>query len=157
MFYKFILFILISFLSKNSFAQHLTFPIYFNINAMENLHQIDSLKKIYNDEGFMLVKEASVLMYNNYETTVFLPLREGNLYKFIFIGDLTSKYYQLKLYDFEQKKSVIINQKIKDEEKNILQFYFVPKFTEFYTLKSLQINKLTKTPSAFFLLFRKVN
>ena len=138
-------------------AQHLKFPLYFNINTLQNLYQIDSLKKILVEEqGFIMVKESPVQMINNYESTIFLPLRQDNWYKFVFIGDLSSKSFQQRLFDFNEKKVITLNQKIKDTEANILQFDYIPQFSEFHALKSLQINKTKKKLTGYFLLFRKI-
>ena len=145
------------FFGKISFAQKIILPLYFEIAAMESFYKIDSIKKLYSDGGFILVKEASVYMPNNYETTIFLPLREGTWYKFIFVGDKTSKTLQQRLYDFSEKKVIILNQKPNiDDEGNVVQFDYIPKFTEFHSLKSLQINKRKKNIGGYFLLFKKV-
>ena len=147
------LFVLISFSTK---AQFIKPPVYFDLNGMENLYQIDSLKNIILADGFILVRESAVQMINNYESTIFLPLRENNWYKFVFVGDLTSKTFQQRLYDFSEKKLIALTQKLKDAERNIIQFDYVSRFSEFHALKSMQINKTHKLVSGYFLLFRKV-
>lgn len=154
---KFILFILIFFIaSLQTKAQFIKLPVYFDLNAMQNLYQIDSLKNLFTNDGFLLVKESAVQMFNNYESTIFLPLKQNQWYKFIFVGDLTSKSFQQRLYDFDEKKVITINQKIKDVEANIVQFDYIPKFAEFHALRSLQINKNKKLLNGYFLLFRKI-
>ena len=50
-------------------------------------HQVDSLKKFYSDEGFVLLKEASITMESEFEMPVIVPLTQGSLYQFVFIGD----------------------------------------------------------------------
>lgn len=157
MMFKICFFCFVLFVCKINFAQKIIIPVYFEIDAMESLYKIDSIKKTYNDEGFLLVKEASVVMTNNYESTIFLPLREGTWYKFVFVGDNSSKSLQQKLYDFSEKKIIALNQKPKvDLEENIMQFDYIPKFTEFHSLRSLQINKRKKNIGAYFLLFKKM-
>ena len=145
-------------MSKIAFTQKIIFPLHFEIDAMESLYKIDSIKNVYKEAGFLLVKEASVMMTNNYESTIFLPLREGQWYKFIFVGDNTSRSLQQRLYDFSEKKLIALNQKPGiDTEGNIVQFDYIPKFTEFHALRSLQINKRRKNIGGYFLLFKKVN
>ena len=140
-----------------SHAQCFKLPFYFRISNMENLYQIDSLKKIFlQDQKFILVRESAVEMRNNYESTIFLPLKQGTWYKFVFVGDLSSKSFQQRLYDFNEKKIITLNQKIKDTEANIIQFDYIPQFTEFHSLRSLQINKTKKKLSGYFLLFKKL-
>lgn len=138
-------------------AQRVKLPIYFGIDAMQNLYQIDSIKNLFAEQGFMLVRESAVQMINNYESIIFLPLKQNQWYKFVFVGDLSSKSFQQRLYDFEEKKLLTINQKIKDTEANIIQFDYIPKFAEFHALKSLQINKTKKYVNGYFLLFRKTS
>jgi hypothetical protein len=138
-------------------AQSIRLPVYFDISAMENLYQIDSLKNLFAEQGFLLVRESAVQMINNYESTIFFPLKQKQWYKFVFIGDISSRSFQQRLYDFEEKKVITINQKIKDAEANIVQFDYIPKFAEFHALRSLQINKTKKKVNGYFLLFRKIN
>ncbi len=137
-------------------AQIIKPPVYFDLGAMQNLYQIDSLKILFAEQGFLLVKESSVQMFTNYESSIFVPLKESQWYKFVFVGDISSKSFQQRLYDFEEKKVITINQKIFDAEANILQFDYIPKFGEFHALKSTQINKTKKNVNGYFLLFRKI-
>jgi hypothetical protein len=137
-------------------AQRINLPVYFDIDAMQNLYQIDSIKTLFAEQGFSMVKESAVQMINNYESEIFLPLKQNQWYKFVFVGDLSSKSFQQRLYDFGEKKVIIINQKIKDAEANIIQFDYIPMFAEFHALKSLQINKTKKLVKGYFLLFRKI-
>ncbi|TMI94387.1 MAG: hypothetical protein E6H08_09005 [Bacteroidetes bacterium] len=58
-------------------------------------HQVDSLKKIYVDDGFVLLKEASITMESEFELPVIVPLTQGSLYQFVFIGDYTSRLYEV--------------------------------------------------------------
>jgi hypothetical protein len=141
---------------SNANAQRIKLPIYFDITAMQNLYQIDSLKTLFTEQGFILVRESAVQMYSNYESSIFLPLKETQWYKFVFVGDLSSKSFQQRLYDFEEKKVITINQKIKDAEANIVLFDYIPKFAEFHALRSVQINKTKKNVNGYFLLFRKI-
>lgn len=149
-----LLFLFYSFVCK---AQFTKLPVYFDIGTMENLYQIDSLKKLFVEgQNFVMVKESAVQMTNNYESTIFLPLKQGHWYKFVFVGDLSSKSFQQRLFDFNEKKMITLNQKIKDTEGNIILFDYIPQFTEFHALRSLQINKTKKKLNGYFLLFRKI-
>ena len=49
-------------------------------------HQVDSLKKLYTDDGFLLLKEASITMESEFEMPVIIPLTQGSRYQFIFIN-----------------------------------------------------------------------
>ena len=54
------------------------------------LQSIDSLKKLYSSEGYIVLREASITMESEYEMPVVLPMQAGTVYQFIFIGDPTS-------------------------------------------------------------------
>ena len=70
-------------------------------------HEVDSLKLLYNKDGFVLLKEASVAMESEYELPVIVPLAEGGWYQFVFVGDYTSKLYEVRMYDWSEKWSCI--------------------------------------------------
>jgi hypothetical protein len=150
---------IVCFFSFNScFAQPLAFPNYVKIENVENYFQIDSLKNLYRKSGFALVKESMLDMYNNYESAIIMPLKEGTWYRAVFIGSKSSKVYQVRLFDYEDKKVITANQKPKDEEGNIVSFDYIPKFTEFHAMRILQINKVFKKPFGYILLFKmKIN
>ncbi|MGB8191407.1 MAG: hypothetical protein WCF67_05780, partial [Chitinophagaceae bacterium] len=57
-------------------------------------HQIDSLKSLFANNGFALVREASMTMESEYEMPIILQLAQGSLYHFVFIGEPTSKLYE---------------------------------------------------------------
>ena len=72
--------------------------------------QVDSLKKEYGGQGFSLLKEASISMESEFEMPVIVPLTEGSWYQFVFIGDISSKLYEVRMYDW-QERMVIFRQK----------------------------------------------
>src|SRR5688500_13168574 len=67
------------------------------------LRQADSLKEMYGKMGFDVLKEASITMESEYEMPVIVPLQERSLYQIIFIGDMTSKLYEMRIYDYDEK------------------------------------------------------
>jgi hypothetical protein len=72
--------------------------------------QVDSLKNFYGKDGFILLKEASITMESEYEMPVIVPLTQGSVYQFIFIGDYTSKLYEVRMFDWDEKQ-VVFQQK----------------------------------------------
>ena len=68
--------------------------------------QIDSLKTLFAAQGYEMVREASVKMESEYELPIVLPLTQGAWYQFIFIGDPTSKLYEVRMYDWNEKQVV---------------------------------------------------
>ena len=70
------------------------------------MHEVDSLKNFYSNNGFSLLREATITMQSEYELPVILPLNEGNWYQFIFIGDYSSQLYEVRMYDWDEKMVV---------------------------------------------------
>ncbi|HSN08072.1 MAG TPA: hypothetical protein VLS85_03485, partial [Hanamia sp.] len=68
--------------------------------------QADSIKKEMAAQGFIVVREASMTMESGYEMPVIVPLTQGTWYNFAFIGDLSSKLYELRMYDYNEKQVV---------------------------------------------------
>ena len=46
--------------------------------------QVDSLKGLYGDQGYVLLKEASISMESEFEMPVIVPLTQGSWYQFVF-------------------------------------------------------------------------
>lgn len=107
-------------------------------------HQVDSLKELYGKDGFVLLKEASMAMESEYEMPVIVPLNEGSLYKFVFIGEYTSRLYEVRMYDWSEKQVIFQQKKWGDVDGNIISYLYQPKFSEFHMMKPVQINKQKK-------------
>jgi len=121
-------------------------------------HQADSLKNLYSRDGFLLLKEASIQMESAYEMPVVVPLNEGSWYQFVFIGDYTSKLYEVRMFDWDEKQVVYQKKLWGDIDGNIITYSYVPKFSEFHMMKPDQINKdKKKTLCGYVMLFKKTN
>jgi len=118
--------------------------------------QVDSLKNSYSQDGFMLLKEASVAMQSEYELPVIVPLTEGSWYQFVFIGDYTSKLYEVRMYDWDEKMVVYQKKQWGDVDGNIISYSYIPKFSEYHMMKPVQVNKQKKTNlCGYVMLFKK--
>jgi hypothetical protein len=106
--------------------------------------QVDSLKQLLAKSNFEVVKEASITMESEYEMPVIVPLQQGSLYQFIFIGDITSKLYEVRMYDYDEKMVVYQKKMWGDVDGNIISFNYIPRFSEFHMIKPVQINKKKK-------------
>src|SRR5688572_6849255 len=62
--------------------------------------QADSLKLMYGKMGYDVLKEASIMMESEYEMPVIVPLQERSMYQIIFIGDMSSRLYEMRIYDY---------------------------------------------------------
>lgn len=119
--------------------------------------QSDSIKTAMASQGFILVREASMTMESGYEMPVIVPLTEGTWYHFAFIGDLTSKLYELRMYDFNEKQVVYQKHYGDGMESNIISFSYIPKFTEYHMIKPVQVNKKKKDDiCGYIMMFKKV-
>ena len=120
-------------------------------------HQADSLKKLYSDDGFVLLKEASITMESEFELPVIVPLTQGSLYQFVFIGDYTSRLYEVRMFDWNEKQVVFKQNKWGDVDGNIISDDYQPQFSEFHMMKPVQVNKQKKKNlCGYVMMFKKV-
>lgn len=106
--------------------------------------EADSLKASLFRQGFIVVREATMMMESEYEMPVIVPLTQGSWYQFVFIGDLSSKLYEVRMYDYNEKQVVYIKHYGQDKMANIISYSYIPKFTEYHMIKPVQVNKLKK-------------
>lgn len=106
--------------------------------------QVDSLKGIYSKDGFSIVREASITMESEYEMPVVMPLQQGSWYQFVFIGDITSKLYEVRLYDWNEQEVVYQQKRWGDVDGNIIAYSYIPKSSEYHMMKPVQVNKKKK-------------
>jgi len=118
--------------------------------------QADSLKTLYGKDGFSLLKEASISMESEFEMPVIVPLTQGSWYQFVFIGDYTSKLYEVRMYDWDEKQVVFQQKRWGDVDGNIISYSYIPKFSEFHMMKPVQVNKnKKKNLCGYVMLFKK--
>ena len=120
------------------------------------LRQADSLKQLYAKDGFAVLKEASITMESEYEMPVIVPLQQGSWYQFVFIGDYTSKLYEVRMFDWNEKQVVYQKKMWGDVDGNIISYSYIPKFSEFHMMKPVQVNKKKKKDlCGYVMLFQK--
>jgi hypothetical protein len=142
-------------LGLEGFAQ----PMATNKAAFDNpaiMVQVDSLKKEFANQGFVLARESGMAMESEYEIPVILPLKEGTWYRIIFIGDITSKLYEVRMFDWQEKQVVYQKKMWGDVDGNIINYDYIPKFTEYHMVKPVQINKKKKQVGGYFMIFKKI-
>ena len=129
--------------------------VQFSVKGQDVIHQVscsdstlkkeaDSLKASFIKQGFIVVREATMMMESEYEMPVIVPLTQGSWYQFIFIGDLSSKVYEVRMYDFNEKQVVYVKHYGDDKSGNIISYSYIPKFTEYHMIKPVQVNKVKK-------------
>jgi hypothetical protein len=128
-------------------------------NCDGNLYQeeVDSLKKYYAGEGYTVLREASMTMESEYEMPIVLPMTQGVWYQFIFIGDPTSRLYEVRMYDYTEKQVVYKKNMWGDVDGNIISFNYVPQASEYHMIKPVQVNKNKKKMCGYVMLLKKTS
>src|SRR5574337_204944 len=116
------------------------------------LKQADSLKTLFSKQGYNVLREASISMESEYEMPVVVQLQERALYQVVFIGDITSKLYEVRMYDWDEKMVVYQKKMWGDVDGNIISYAYQPKFTEFHMIKQIQVNKKKKKLCGYIML-----
>lgn len=120
--------------------------------------QVDSLKHVYTNDGFILLKEASIKMESEYEMPVIVPLTQGSWYQFVFIGEYSSRLYEVRMFDWNERQVIFQQKKWGDVDGNIISYSYIPKFSEFHMMKPVQVNKQKKKNlCGYVMLFKKTN
>ena len=118
--------------------------------------QADSVKQTMGKDGFVVVREASMAMESEYEMAVLVPLTEGSYYQFVFIGDVTSRLYEVRMYDSDEKQVVYQKKLWGDVDGNVISFSYIPKFSEFYAIRPVQVNKKKIELCGYVMLLKKM-
>ncbi|HET9431967.1 MAG TPA: hypothetical protein VFO70_12360 [Chitinophagaceae bacterium] len=118
--------------------------------------QADSLKLLYSNDGFVLLKEASITMESEFEMPVIVPLTQGSWYQFVFIGDYSSRLYEVRMFDWNERQVIYQQKRWGDIDGNIISYSYIPKFSEYHMMKPVQVNKQKKKNlCGYVMLFKK--
>jgi len=119
--------------------------------------QADSLKAIYTKDGFELMREASMSMESGYEMPVIMPLQQGTWYQFVFIGEMASRLYEVRMFDNNEKQVIYQKKLWGDIDGNVISFSYIPQFSEFHMMRPVQENKKQKKGlCGYVMMFRKI-
>lgn len=150
-----LIFILISSIHI-SFAQNVIRQVPCNNEAITK--QADSIKLSMEAQGFVVVKEASMTMESAFEMPVIVPLTGGSWYQFVFIGDISSKLYEVRMFDWNERQVVYQKKMWGEIDGNIISYHYIPKFSEYHMIKPVQVNKNKKKElCGYVMLLKKVN
>lgn len=119
-------------------------------------HQVDSVKEDFSRKGYIVVKEASMTMESQYKMPIIVPLTEGTWYQFVFIGDISSRLYEVRMYDWNERQVVYKKNQWGDVDGNIISYLYIPQASEFHLIKPLQINKKKKQMCGYVMLLKRV-
>jgi hypothetical protein len=118
-------------------------------------HAVDSIKKASADQGYVLLRETSIQMESEYEMPVVLPMQAGTQYQFVFIGDPSSKLYEVRMFDFNERQVVYKRHQWGDVDGSIISYTYVPQFSEYHMIKPVQVNKKKKNLCGYVMLLKK--
>lgn len=121
------------------------------------LYQANKIKLDLSRQGFMVVKEASMTMESENEIPVIIPLTQGTGYQFIFIGDITSKQYEVRMFDWNEKQVAYQKKQGSELDGNVISYYYTPLISEYHMMKPIQVNmNKTKKLCGYVMLLKKV-
>ncbi len=120
------------------------------------LQQADSIKKELAKQGFAVLKESSMTMESEFEMPVIVPLTEGSWYHFVFIGDVSSKLYEVRMFDWEERQVVYQKKMWGDVDGNIISYSYIPPASQYYMMKPVQVNKKKKSLCGYVMLLKKL-
>jgi hypothetical protein len=119
--------------------------------------QVDSMKILLEKQGFAILREASIAMESQFEMPVIVPLSQGTLYHFVFIGDISSSLYEVRMFDYDEKQVFYERKRWGDVEGNVISYSYMPKFSEYHMIKPVQVNKNKKKDlCGYVMLLKKV-
>ncbi|MBS1946353.1 MAG: hypothetical protein JST47_01165 [Bacteroidetes bacterium] len=151
---KIVLALLCIVLTHNLSAQEVIKQESCDISQMRS--EIDSLKNLFNSKGYIVLREASMAMQSEYEMPIVVPMNQGSLYQFVFIGDPTSKLYEVRMYDYNEKQVVYKKNMWGNVDGNIISYAYIPQFSEYHMIKPVQVNSKKKKLCGYVLLLKKV-
>ncbi|MEN9570905.1 MAG: hypothetical protein RL172_2136 [Bacteroidota bacterium] len=120
------------------------------------IQQADSVKQDMGKQGYVVVKEAFVNMESEYEIPVIVPLTQGSWYQFVFIGDISSRLYEVRMFDWDERQVIYQKKEWGEVDGNVISYSYIPKFSEYHMIKPLQVNKKKKQLCGYVILLKKV-
>jgi hypothetical protein len=148
------LFSVFTMFSINVFSQKIVKNVDFDNPSI--MLQVDSLKLAFLQQGFTLLKESAIAMESQYEIPIIAALTEGTWYRIIFIGDISSKLYEVRMFDWNEKQVVYQKKMWGDVDGNIINYDYIPRFSEYHMIKPVQVNKTKKNVGGYMMLFKKI-
>ena len=62
----------------------------------------------------------------------------------MFIGEITSKLYEVRMYDWNERQVVYQKKMWGDVDGSVISFSYIPPFSEYNMIKPVQVNKKKK-------------
>jgi hypothetical protein len=122
-------------------------------NSKHILQQVDSLKKVFEQNGFKIIQESSVNMESEHELPVIVPMKMGTPYQVVFIGDAQSQSYEVKMFDFNEKQ--VFHSRSNNGSTNIISYAYTPQMSEYHLISTSQTNSERKKNLCGYILLLK--
>lgn len=116
---------------------------------------IDSIRQLYAQQGYTVLREAAMQMESEYEMPIVLPMTQGAWYQFVFIGDPSSRLYEVRMFDYNERQVVYKRHQWGDVDGNIISYSYIPQFSEYHIIKPVQVNKKKKKLCGYVMLLRR--
>ena len=107
-------------------------------------HEADSVKQQLFKNGFVILQESSVTMESAYEMPIIVPLAAGDWYQFVFIGDISSRLFEVRMFDWDERQVAYEKQNQSDINGNIISYTYIAQSSQYHMIKPLQVNKKKK-------------
>ena len=88
---------------------------------------------------------------------IVLPMTQGVWYQFVFIGDPTSRLYEVRMYDYTEKQVIYKKNMLGDVDCNIISFNYIPQASEYHMIKPVQVNRNKKKMCGYVMLLKKTS
>ncbi len=96
-------------------------------------------------------------MESEYEMPVVVALTEGSWYQFVFIGENTSKLYEVRMYDFDERMVIYEKNRRGNVDANVISYPYIPNSSQYHMMKPVQVNnKKKKGLCGYVMLLKKV-
>ncbi|MEO8412310.1 MAG: hypothetical protein ABI472_01570 [Ginsengibacter sp.] len=152
---------------KNQLLIMILLALQLSINGQDVIRQVscadttqkkeaDSLKAEFSRKGFIVVKEAAIMMESEYEMPIIVPLTQGSWYQFVFIGDPSSKVIEVRMFDYNERRVAFVKHYGEDKDGNIISYPYIPQFTEYHMIKPVQVNKSKNKVCGYIIMFKRV-
>lgn len=117
--------------------------------------QIDSVKAVTLEKGFTMSREAIMPMESQYEMPIIGEFSNQKIYKIYFIAQPDVRLLEMRIYDHAEREVTYQKKEPKFSDLNIIEFDFVPKFSELHMIRLVQAhaNKKVKNLCGYVVLF----
>jgi hypothetical protein len=74
----------------------------------------------------------------------------------VFIGDISSRLYEVRMFDWTEKQVIYQKKEWGDVDGNVISYSYIPGTSEYHMIKPLQVNKKKKKLCGYVMLFKKI-